>query len=132
LTFNFENIFSFAAENCRLLFFKIFAVSFQLPKMIFSKYKLCSVVLLNLAEWSLRVSGCVTPIESGAKISGYLLKTALAGVSRIETFDVSDCKVKMAAEIKNSIGSRIESERPQARSANCVPLALAAARRSGK
>ena len=45
--------------------------------------------------------GCVTPIGIGRENYWESLKNGKSGVSKIESFDVSDSKVKIAAEIKD-------------------------------
>ena len=45
--------------------------------------------------------GCVTPIGIGREVFWKALRNGESGVGRIESFDVSESKVKIAAEVKN-------------------------------
>ncbi len=45
--------------------------------------------------------GCVTPIGTGRENFWKSLENGASGVRRIESFDVSDSKVKIAEEVKN-------------------------------
>src|SRR5262252_888298 len=72
--------------------------------------------------------GCVTPIGIGRNAFWAGLQNALSGVRRIESFDVSDSPVKIAAEIADfdwqaQLGPKDRKHVPRT-----VPLALAAAR----
>lgn len=72
--------------------------------------------------------GCVTPVGIGREQFWRALQRGESGVRRIESFDVSDAPVKIAAEVR---GFDWESElQPKDRRhvARTVPLALAAAR----
>lgn len=76
--------------------------------------------------------GCVTPIGIGREKFWDSLKTGASGVSRIESFDVSDSKVKIAAEIKNFDWEAELNAKDRKHVARTVPLALAAAREAIK
>src|SRR2546425_12799062 len=72
--------------------------------------------------------GCVTPIGIGREAFWSGLRNGLSGVGRIETFDVSDSPVKIAAEVRDfdweaQLGPKDRKHVPRT-----VPLALAAAR----
>lgn len=72
--------------------------------------------------------GCVTPIGIGREAFWDGLKAGTSGVKRIESFDVSDATVKIAAEIpefdwKSQLNPKDRQHVPRT-----VPLALAAAR----
>ena len=72
--------------------------------------------------------GCVTPIGIGREAFWGSLKNAVSGVNRIESFDVSDSKVKVAAQIKNFDWEAELDAKDRKHVARTVPLALAAAR----
>ena len=74
--------------------------------------------------------GCVTPIGIGRDRFWESLRTGKSGVSRIESFDVSDAEVKIAAEIKDKDFDWQAELNPKDRKnvSRCVPLALKAAR----
>jgi 3-oxoacyl-[acyl-carrier-protein] synthase II len=74
--------------------------------------------------------GCVTPIGIGREAFWHALRTGKSGVSRIESFDVSDVPVKIAAEIKDREFDWEKQLNPKDRRhvPRTVPLALAAAR----
>jgi 3-oxoacyl-[acyl-carrier-protein] synthase II len=72
--------------------------------------------------------GCVTPIGIGRKNFWKNLKNGTSGVSRIESFDVSDSKVKIAAEVKNFDWEAELNAKDRRHVPRTVPLALAAAR----
>lgn len=74
--------------------------------------------------------GCVTPIGIGREKFWESLKSGKSGVSRIESFDVSDSEVKIAAEIKDRDFDWQAELKPKDRKnvSRCVPLALRAAR----
>ena len=76
--------------------------------------------------------GCVTPIGIGREEFWQSLKTGVSGVSRIESFDVSDSKVKIAAEIKNFDWEAELNPKDRKHVSRTVPLALAAAREAVK
>jgi len=72
--------------------------------------------------------GCVTPIGIGREAFWAGLQRGASGVSRIESFDVSNSPVKIAAEVRNfdweaQLGPKDRKHVPRT-----VPLALAAAR----
>ncbi|MCY7348992.1 MAG: hypothetical protein LH614_22610, partial [Pyrinomonadaceae bacterium] len=72
--------------------------------------------------------GCVTPIGIGRERFWMGLRTGVSGISRIESFDVSDSKVKIAAEIKNFDWEAELNPKDRKHVPRTVPLALAAAR----
>src|SRR5688500_516318 len=72
--------------------------------------------------------GCVTPIGTGRENFWQGLKEGKSGVSRIESFDAADCKVKIAAEIKGFDWEAQLSVKDRRHVPRTVPLALAAAR----
>lgn len=72
--------------------------------------------------------GCVTPIGIGRDEFWQSLKTGKSGVSRIESFDVSNSRVKIAAEIKNFDWQSELNPKDRKHVPRTVPLALAAAR----
>jgi len=76
--------------------------------------------------------GCVTPIGIGRGNFWQSLKNGTSGVSRIETFDVSDCKVKIAAEVKNFDWEAELNPKDRKHVPRTVPLALRAAREAVK
>jgi 3-oxoacyl-[acyl-carrier-protein] synthase II len=76
--------------------------------------------------------GCVTPIGIGREAFWQSLKTGRSGVSRIESFDVSDTRVKIAAEIKNFDWEAELSSKDRRHVPRTVPLALASAREALK
>jgi 3-oxoacyl-[acyl-carrier-protein] synthase II len=78
--------------------------------------------------------GCVTPIGIGRESFWESLKAGRSGVSRIESFDVSDAQVKIAAEIKDRDFDWQAELSPKDRKnvSRCVPLALRAAREAIK
>lgn len=72
--------------------------------------------------------GCVTPIGIGREAFWNGLQQGLSGVRRIESFDVSDSPVKIAAQVQDfdwaaQLGAKDRKHVPRT-----VPLALAAAR----
>src|SRR5437588_4426964 len=72
--------------------------------------------------------GCVTPIGIGREAFWAGLQRGASGVSRIESFDVSNSPVKIAAEVRNfdweaQLGPKDRKHVPRT-----VPMALAAAR----
>ena len=72
--------------------------------------------------------GCVTPIGIGREAFWQSLQSGASGVRRIESFDVSDSPVRIAAEVR---GFDWESElktKDRRHVARTVPLALRAAR----
>jgi 3-oxoacyl-[acyl-carrier-protein] synthase II len=72
--------------------------------------------------------GCVTPIGIGRKAFWESLKNGVSGVKRIESFDVSDAAVKIAAEINDFDWEAELSPKDRRHVARTVPLALRAAR----
>lgn len=72
--------------------------------------------------------GCVTPVGIGKDEFWESLKTGKSGVSKIESFDVSDSPVKIAAEIKNFDWESELNPKDRKHVARTVPLALRAAR----
>ena len=72
--------------------------------------------------------GCVTPIGIGREEFWNGLREGKSGVSRIESFDTSDAKVKIAAEIKNFDWEAELNPKDRKHVPRTVPLALAAAR----
>ena len=72
--------------------------------------------------------GCVTPIGIGRENYWESLKNGTSGVSKIESFDVSDSKVKIAAEIKNFDWEAELDSKDVKHVPRTVPLALRAAR----
>lgn len=76
--------------------------------------------------------GCVTPIGIGRENFWSSLERGTSGVKRIESFDVSDVAVKIAAEI-NDFDWKAELNKKDVRNVpRTVPLALAAAREAVK
>jgi 3-oxoacyl-[acyl-carrier-protein] synthase II len=76
--------------------------------------------------------GCVTPIGIGREAFWNSLKQGKSGASRIESFDVSDSEVKIAAEIKDFDWEAELSAKDRKHVPRTVPLALAAAREAVK
>lgn len=76
--------------------------------------------------------GCVTPIGIGREEFWKSLREGKSGVARIESFDVSDSKVKIAAEIKNFDWEAELNPKDRKHVSRTVPLALAAAREAIK
>lgn len=72
--------------------------------------------------------GCVTPIGIGREDFWTGLRTGKSGVSRIESFDASDEKTKIAAEIKNFDWAAELNLKDRKHVPRTVPLALRAAR----
>jgi len=72
--------------------------------------------------------GCVTPIGIGRERFWESLKTGKSGVSRIESFDVADAEVRIAAEIKDFDWQAELNPKDRKNVSRCVPLALKAAR----
>jgi 3-oxoacyl-[acyl-carrier-protein] synthase II len=76
--------------------------------------------------------GCVTPIGIGRDAFWSALQHGVSGVRRIESFDVSDSPVKIAAQVQNfdwqaQLGPKDRKHVPRT-----VPLALAASREAFK
>src|SRR5215210_6407075 len=72
--------------------------------------------------------GCVTPIGIGREDFWNGLRSGKSGVSRIESFDTEDAKVKIAAEIKDFDWAAELNPKDRKHVPRTVPLALAAAR----
>lgn len=72
--------------------------------------------------------GCVTPIGIGRKAFWQALLCGESGSRRIETFDVSQSPVKIAAEVKGFDWEAQVNPRDRKHVPRTVPLALAAAR----
>lgn len=72
--------------------------------------------------------GCVTPIGIGRERFWESLQSGKSGVSRIESFDVSDAQVKIAAEVKDFDWQAELNPKDRKNVSRCVPLALKAAR----
>jgi 3-oxoacyl-[acyl-carrier-protein] synthase II len=72
--------------------------------------------------------GCVTPIGIGRKAYWQGLKDGVSGVRRIESFDVSDASVKIAAEAWGFDAEAELNPKDRKHVPRTVPLALAAAR----
>jgi 3-oxoacyl-[acyl-carrier-protein] synthase II len=72
--------------------------------------------------------GCVTPIGIGREEYWESLQNGVSGVRRIESFDVSDSAVKIAAEVQNFDWEAELNSKDRKNVSRCVPLALAAAR----
>lgn len=72
--------------------------------------------------------GCVTPIGIGREKFWESLKKGTSGVSKIESFDVRDAEVKIAAEIKDFDWKAELNPKDRKNVSRCVPLALKAAR----
>ena len=76
--------------------------------------------------------GCVTPIGIGRENFWAGLKNGASGIARIESFDVSDSRVKIAAEIKNFDWEAELNPKDRKHVPRTVPLALRAAREAVK
>ena len=72
--------------------------------------------------------GCVTPIGIGREAFWSALQRGESGVRRIESFDVSDSAVKIAAEVRDFDWQAQLSAKDRKHVPRTVPLALAAAR----
>jgi 3-oxoacyl-[acyl-carrier-protein] synthase II len=72
--------------------------------------------------------GCVTPIGIGRENFWASLRNGVSGVRRIETFDVSESPVKIAAEVLDFDWEAELSIKDRKHVARTVPLALRAAR----
>ncbi len=72
--------------------------------------------------------GCVTPIGIGREQFWESLATGKSGISKIESFDVSDSQVKIAAEIKDFDWEAELNPKDRKHVPRTVPLALKAAR----
>lgn len=76
--------------------------------------------------------GCVTPIGIGRGKFWAALSEGKSGISRIESFDVSDSEVKIAAEIKDFDWEAELNAKDRKHVPRTVPLALASAREAVK
>lgn len=76
--------------------------------------------------------GCVTPIGIGKAEFWHSLKDGKSGISQIESFDVADSEVKIAAEVKNFDWQKELNPKDRKHVARTVPLALRAAREAMK
>src|SRR5690349_21803105 len=76
--------------------------------------------------------GCVTPIGIGREAFWQGLGSGRSGVRRIESFDVSDSSIKIAAEIPEFDWQAELNPKDRQHVARTVPLALAAAREAVK
>jgi len=76
--------------------------------------------------------GCVTPIGIGREEFWQSLRMGKSVVSRIESLDVSDSKVKIAAEVKSFDWESQLNPKDRKHVPRTVPLALAAAREAVK
>jgi len=72
--------------------------------------------------------GCITPIGIGRDAFWHALIKGESGVRRIETFDVSDSPVKIAAQVRDFDWEAQLNPKDRKHVARTVPLALAAAR----
>jgi 3-oxoacyl-[acyl-carrier-protein] synthase II len=72
--------------------------------------------------------GYVTPIGIGREAYWNALRTGESGISRIESFDVSDSPVKIAAQVLGFDWAAQLNPKDRKHVARTVPLALAAAR----
>jgi 3-oxoacyl-[acyl-carrier-protein] synthase II len=72
--------------------------------------------------------GCVTPIGIGREAFWRSLQLGTSGVRRIESFDVTDSPVKIAAEVRDFDWEAELNPKDRKHVARTVPLALAAAR----
>ncbi|HEX8846064.1 MAG TPA: beta-ketoacyl-[acyl-carrier-protein] synthase family protein [Pyrinomonadaceae bacterium] len=72
--------------------------------------------------------GCVTPIGIGREAYWRALAAGESGVRRIESFDVSDSPVKIAAEVRDFDWEAQLNPKDRKHVPRTVPLALAAAR----
>ena len=72
--------------------------------------------------------GCVTPIGIGREAFWHSLASGVSGVRRIESFDVSDSAVKIAAEVRDFDWEAELSAKDRKHVPRTVPLVLAAAR----
>ncbi len=76
--------------------------------------------------------GCVTPIGIGRETFWQSLRAGKSGISRIESFDVSGAKVKIAAEINDFDWEAELNPKDRKHVPRTVPLALRAAREAVK
>jgi 3-oxoacyl-[acyl-carrier-protein] synthase II len=76
--------------------------------------------------------GCVTPIGIGREKYWESLRNGVSGVRKIESFDVSDSAVKIAAEVLDFDWEAELNTKDRKHVPRTVPLALAAAREAMK
>ncbi|HKR02338.1 MAG TPA: beta-ketoacyl-[acyl-carrier-protein] synthase family protein [Pyrinomonadaceae bacterium] len=74
--------------------------------------------------------GCVTPIGIGREVFWHALQSGESGVRRIESFDVADSPVKIAAEVRGFDWEAELNPKDRKHVPRTVPLALAAARQA--
>ena len=72
--------------------------------------------------------GCITPIGIGREAFWHSLQTGVSGVRHIESFDVTDSAVKIAAEVRDFNVSDFLTAKDIKHVPRTVPLVLAAAR----
>jgi 3-oxoacyl-[acyl-carrier-protein] synthase II len=72
--------------------------------------------------------GCVTPVGIGREAFWSALRNGASGVRRIESFDVSNAPVKIAAEVRGFDWESQLNPKDRKHVPRTVPLALAAAR----
>lgn len=72
--------------------------------------------------------GCVTPIGNNRQEFWQSLENGTSGVDRIKSFDVSDAKIKIAAEVKDFDWQAEINPKDRKHVPRTVPLALKAAR----
>jgi 3-oxoacyl-[acyl-carrier-protein] synthase II len=72
--------------------------------------------------------GCVTPIGIGREAFWRALQRGESGIKRIESFDVTDSPVKIAAEVRGFDWEAQLNPKDRKHVPRTVPLALAAAR----
>ena len=93
-----------------------------------------SIVMLRRMKRPRRVvitgMGCVTPLGIGREAFWGALARGESGVRRIESFDVSDSPVKIAAEVRDFHWEAQLNPKDRRHVPRTVPLALAAARES--
>jgi 3-oxoacyl-[acyl-carrier-protein] synthase II len=87
---------------------------------MFSKFPPRRVVITGM--------GCVTPIGIGRELFWSGLVKGLSGVRKIDTFDVSDSPVKIAAQVQDFDWEAQLNPKDRKHVPRTVPLALAAAR----
>ena len=87
---------------------------------MFSKFPPRRVVITGM--------GCVTPIGIGRETFWQALIKGESGVRKIDTFDVSDSPVKIAAQVQNFDWEAQLNPKDRKHVPRTVPLALAAAR----
>ena len=72
--------------------------------------------------------GCVTPLGIGREDFWHGLRSGASGVRRIESFEVAEAPVKIAAEVRGFDWEQELNPKDRRHVARTVPLALAAAR----